>query len=103
MYVLVCYVPAGHAEAVKESLFAAGAGKLGNYDSCCFQVDGTGQFRPLAGSSPFIGRTGEVERVRETRLEMIVPDDLRAAVVRALRDAHPYEEPAFHLIRVETE
>jgi len=103
MCVLVCYVPSEHAERVKEALFDAGAGRMGNYDSCCFQMEGTGQFRPLPGSEPYIGTEGSVEHVRETRIELVLPDEIRGAVVTALRAAHPYEEPAFHLIPVLTE
>jgi hypothetical protein len=103
MFVLVCYVPSDHAERVKEALFDAGAGRMGNYDSCCFQMEGTGQFRPLPGSEPYIGTEGSVEHVRETRIELVLPDEIRGAVVTALRAAHPYEEPAFHLIPVLTE
>ena len=70
MYKLCFYVPESHLEAVKAAVFAAGAGRIGNYDSCCWEVLGQGQFRPLTGSDPFIGRQGEVERVAEYRVEM---------------------------------
>jgi len=103
MCVLVFYGTSDHAERVKEALFDAGAGRMGNYDSCCFQMEGTGQFRPLPGSEPYIGTEGSVEHVRETRIELVLPDEIRGAVVTALRAAHPYEEPAFHLIPVLTE
>lgn len=93
---LVVYVPASHAEAVKRALFAAGAGRLGNYDGCCFSVAGTGEFRPLDGSSPFIGEPGRRETVAEVRLEMICPAENIGRIVAALKKAHPYETPAFH-------
>ena len=103
MFVLVCYVPAEHAERVKDALFDACAGRMGNYDRCSFQTEGMGQFRPLPGSEPFIGTEGTVERVSETRIELVLADEYRGAVVAALRAAHPYEEPAFHLVPVLTE
>lgn len=100
---LVIYVPATHAEAVKTAVFAAGAGRQGNYDCCCFSAAGTGEFRPLAGSKPFLGETGKRETVAEVRLEMICAEDRIAAAVAALRKAHPYETPAFHYYPVEIE
>ena len=66
------YVPESHAEAVKRAMFEAGAGTIGNYDCCCFQTVGRGQFRPLDGSSPFLGAKGRVEQVTEWKLEMIL-------------------------------
>ena len=88
-------VPRGEAERVRSALFEAGAGRLGEYGQCSWSADGVGQFRPLAGANPAIGRVGELERVEETRIEVIAPKRLRACVLAALRSAHPYEEPAF--------
>jgi len=101
MYKLTVYIPEPHAERVKDALFAAGAGHYAAYDRCCWQVAGQGQFRPLSGSSPFIGTAGIEEHVSEIRVEMICPDDAVARVTAALRTAHPYEEPAFDFVRVE--
>lgn len=98
MYKIAFFVPEEHAEVVKKAMFAAGAGKIGDYDSCCWQVAGQGQFRPLAGSQPFIGQHGEVERVRELKVEMICADDCMKQALKALKEAHPYEEPAFDLV-----
>jgi dinuclear metal center YbgI/SA1388 family protein len=93
---IVTFVPVGPAiTAVHEALAAAGAGKIGDYSHCSFATAGTGQFRPLPGAHPTIGEVGKLERVAETKLEMVLPRALRAAVVAALRAAHPYEEPAF--------
>ena len=89
------YVPASHAEALKQALFAAGAGALGNYDQCCFEIAGQGQFRPLEGAHPFAGSVGAAERADEHKLELILPAAKRAAVIAALKRAHPYETPAF--------
>ena len=100
MYKLTVYIPETHLEAVKEALFAAGAGRYAAYDRCCWQVLGQGQFRPLAGSDPFIGQAGVEERVQEYRVEMICVDAAVEGVTRALRAAHPYEEPAFDFVRL---
>jgi len=100
MYKLTVYIPETHLEPVKDALFAAGAGRYAAYDRCCWQVLGQGQFRPLEGSEPFIGKTGVIEHVPEYRVEMICEDVRVAAVAAALRAAHPYEEPAFDFVRV---
>lgn len=97
------YVPESHAEVVKQAMFAAGAGKIGNYDCCCFQTVGRGQFRPLDGSSPYLGSQGSVEHVTEWKLEMIFPEEKLREVIAALRQAHPYETPAFQHWPVELE
>ena len=92
---LEIYVPETHAEAVRHAIAAAGAGKLGNYDSCCWTTSGTGRFRPLADSKPFLGTPGTVEEVPEMKIETLcAAADLRA-VIAAMREAHPYETPAF--------
>ncbi|MGB9793156.1 MAG: YqfO family protein, partial [Thermacetogeniaceae bacterium] len=75
----------------------AGAGWIGKYSECTFQLSGTGTFRPLVGTSPFIGKIGELERVSETRLETIVPESKVDVVVRAMLGSHPYEEVAYDL------
>ena len=95
MYKICVYVPEKHVETVKQALFDAGAGRIGNYDSCCWQTDGIGQFRPLPGSNPAIGSQNVVEQVPEVKLELVCEDDLVEAAVRAMRASHPYEEPAF--------
>jgi dinuclear metal center YbgI/SA1388 family protein len=96
---IVTFVPVGPAiTAVHDALSAAGAGNVGNYSHCSFATAGTGQFKPLAGARPTIGSVGKLERVAETRLEMVLPRGRRAAVVAALRAAHPYEEPAFDVL-----
>jgi hypothetical protein len=102
MYKLCFYVPESHLEAVKTAVFAAGAGRIGDYEHCCWQVEGSGQFRPMAGADPFIGTVGDVERVSEYRVELVcAPEHIRAAV-SALKQAHPYEEPAWDVVRLET-
>lgn len=98
MYILVFHVPVTHLEVVKEALFAAGAGRMGNYEKCSWQIEGEGQFLPLEGSSPFIGKEGEVERVKEYRVEMVVKEYIIKDVIQALIESHPYEVPSYHLI-----
>lgn len=95
---LVVFVPSTHAISLIDALAAAGAGHIGDYDRCAWSAAGTGTFRPLAGAHPAIGTVGETETLEETRVEMVVPPGLRAAVVAAMRAAHPYEEPAFDLL-----
>ena len=95
MHHLITYVPASHRESLKQALFAAGAGRIGQYDQCCWEVAGQGQYRPLAGSQPFLGEQDRVETVAEYKLELVVDDARVSAVIAALRAAHPYEEPAF--------
>lgn len=101
VYKLCFYVPEDHAEAVKTAVFEAGAGRIGNYDCCSFQVRGRGQFRPLDGSNPYIGDQGEIETVDEFRVEMICAEEHLKAALSALRLAHPYEEPAIDLWKLE--
>lgn len=98
MYKLCFYVPASHLEAVKSAVFATGAGRIGNYDSCCWQVLGRGQFRPLAGSTPFLGSEGALETGDEYRVELVCAEATVRAALAALLDAHPYEEPAWDLV-----
>lgn len=100
MYKLTVFIPDDALETVKSALFAAGAGKIGNYSDCCWQVKGTGQFKPLAGSQPHIGAQDKIEQVEEWRVEMVVSDIYIHTVIKALKDAHPYETPAYDVIKV---
>ena len=100
---VVTFVPTADAERVLDALAAAGAGAIGDYDRCAFTVTGEGTFRPLAGASPTIGSVGAIERVPEVRLEMVLPRGRRSAVLAALREAHPYEEPAFDVLELAAE
>ncbi len=101
MHQLVVYVPDSHIEVVKGALFAAGAGQIGAYSQCSWQVLGTGQFLPSEGAAPFVGAVGQVERLPEWRLEVVVDDGLLQPAIAALKAAHPYEEPAFHALRLD--
>lgn len=100
MYKLVFFVPPSHLDVVKTAVFAAGAGRLGNYDCCAWQQLGEGQFRPLKGNKAFVGSTDQLSRVPEYRVEMVCEDTCIAAALAALRAAHPYEEPAFDIWRL---
>jgi len=93
----VIYVPRENAEAVREAVFAAGAGHIGDYSHCSWSVSGIGQFLPHEGASPAVGSVGNVERVAEDRFEVVAPARARGAVLAAMRAAHPYEEPAFDI------
>jgi dinuclear metal center YbgI/SA1388 family protein len=94
----VVYVPRAHADEVREAMFGAGAGTIGDYSHCSWTVAGSGQFLPNDGASPAIGTVGAVEHVAEDRIEVIAPAGRRGAVLGAMRGAHPYEEPAFDVI-----
>ena len=102
MYLISFYVPDSHLDAVKTALFNAGAGRIGHYDACCWQTKGEGQFRPLKGSSPFLGEHHQIETVNELKVEMVCSKEKIKAALKALLSAHPYETPAYHLIDVLT-
>lgn len=97
MYKLCFYVPEDHLEVVKLGVFQAGGGVIGDYDSCCWQSKGQGQFRPLAGSTPFLGNQGELEQLVEYKVELVCSDESVARVICALKQCHPYEEPAYQV------
>ncbi|WP_422746385.1 Nif3-like dinuclear metal center hexameric protein [Mycobacterium sp. WMMD1722] len=96
----VVYVPDGDADRLRAAVFAAGAGQIGDYSHCSWSVAGTGQFLPHDGAAPAIGRVGSMEHVAEERVEVIAPARLRREVLRAVRTAHPYEEPAFDVFSI---
>ena len=103
MMKLVTMVPTSHVEKVREAIFAAGAGQLGDYDSCSYAVEGEGTFRALEGSNPYVGDRGELHHEKEVRLEALMSSWLQGKVEAALRDAHPYEEPAYDFISLANE
>lgn len=98
---LVVFVPSESVEAVREALAGAGAGWIGGYSDCAFMLKGTGTFRPLEGTSPYIGKTGELEKVEEIRLETIIPARIAGVAVKAMLEVHPYEEVAYDLYPLE--
>ena len=91
----VVFTPPTDSETVRAALFAAGAGRIGDYSCCSWTATGTGQFLPEQGAAPAIGAAGEIERLTEDRIEVIAPAAVRSGVLAAMRAAHPYEEPAF--------
>lgn len=97
------FVPHEWADKVRESLFAAGAGHIGRYDACSFNITGTGTFRAGEGAQPFIGTHGEVHHEPETRIEVILPDFKKNQVLKALYQVHPYEEVAYDMISLANE
>lgn len=101
MYKLCFYVPASHLQQVKEAVFGTGAGRIGNYDHCCWQVLGDGQFRPLSGSQPFIGDQEQIQQVAEYRVELVCEDSIIHHAVAEMITAHPYEEPAYDVLKLE--
>jgi len=91
----VTFVPDVYAEIVRTALFNAGAGSIGNYDSCSYNLVGEGTYRAQEGTNPFRGEIGEMHHEKEIRIETIIPAYKKIAVTRALRSVHPYEEPVF--------
>ena len=102
LYKFCFYVPLEAADQVKAAVFATGAGRIGDYDSCCWQVAGQGQFRPLAGARPAFGEMLELSFVEELKVEMVCKAEFVRAAVQAMMAAHPYEEPAYQLWQVLT-
>ncbi len=94
---LVTFCPVSYANAVRNALFNAGAGQIGNYDSCSFNSNGEGTFRALEGATPFVGEPGKLHAEPEFRIETIFPAYLENAIINALKQAHPYEEVAFDI------
>jgi len=92
---LIVFVPPEALDDLRDALFAAGAGRIGDYERCSWYAEGTGTFLGGTGTSPALGKPGREERVRELRLETVFPAELQEDVVAALRRTHPYEEPAF--------
>ncbi len=100
MYQVVVYVPEGYLHQVKDALFHSGAGALGAYSECSWEVKGWGQYRPIEGSDPFYGDKGLLTRTSEYRLEVVVPRQRVLQAVQAMLKAHPYEVPAYHVCEV---
>ena len=94
---LVTFCPVDHAGKVREAIFNSGAGKIGKYDQCSFNADGTGSFRAGDTAAPFVGKTGELHFEKEVRIETIFPAYLQDKILNALLDAHPYEEVAYDI------
>jgi hypothetical protein len=97
LHKLVWFVPEEALDRTRDAVFAAGAGRIGDYERCSWFTAGTGTFLARPGADPTIGEVGKEEHVPELRVETVVPASVAAEVVRALVDAHPYEEVAFEL------
>lgn len=94
---IVVFVPRSHADAVRQAMGEAGAGKIGSYSHCSYSVEGTGRYIPLAGANPTIGGVGEYEAVEEERIEAVCERKQAKEVLRAIRKVHPYEEVAIDI------
>ena len=99
MYVLVYYVPVEELESTKKALFETGSGSMGEYFECCWQVKGEGQFLPGSLADPYTGEKEKLCKVPEYRVEMVLDDDLKEKAIEVLKRVHPYETPAYHLIK----
>ncbi len=100
-YKLIVHVPFTHSEIVRKSLGEVGAGKIGNYDFCSFSYRGIGRFRGNENSNPAIGNKGVVEEVEEEVIEVVVQENFLKEVIEKLKEIHPYEEPAYEIIKLE--
>jgi len=100
---LVVFCPEDQAEEVRNAMWTAGAGQIGAYDQCSFNSQGNGTFRPNESANPYVGKVAELHSEKEQRIEMILPDWVLKDVVSAMKDAHPYEEVAYDLYRLENE
>ena len=100
---IVCFCPIQHAEQVRNAMFDAGAGHIGNYDNCSFNLEGKGSFRALDNSKPFVGKKGEIHLETEIRIETVVPDFKINQVVKNMIKAHPYEEVAYDIYVLENQ
>lgn len=100
-YKIVVYVPESHADKMREAIGNAGAGKIGNYTHCTFTLKGIGRFKPEEGANPTIGSVGKLEEVSEDRIETVCSEDKLKDVLKAIRESHPYEEPATDVYQIE--
>ncbi|TKB50014.1 NGG1p interacting factor NIF3 [Ferrimonas sediminicola] len=96
------YVPKAHLEPVLDALFHAGAGRIGHYDRCCWYAEGMGQFRPIEGADPYVHSGQQVHREPEFKVELVFQAALQTEVIAALKQAHPYETPAYQVLGIET-
>ena len=102
LFKIEVYIPESHVEQVKLALFAAGSGRVGDYDACAWQTLGQGQYRPLEGSQPFIGTQEKIETVTEYKVELVCAEQFLQAAIEAMKASHPYEEVAYCVTRMES-
>lgn len=100
MLKLIYYVPETHLEITKTAIFEAGAGGMGDYQSCAWQVKGIGQFKPVGDANPFLGTVDELETIEEWRVETILDDAQAKLILQALKNSHPYEEVPYEFIQL---
>lgn len=99
---LAVYIPNKDAERLKTAIFAAGAGKVGNYSHCCWQTEGLGQFMPEENSNPTLGQAHKIHHEPELKIEFILPACLKEKILTTMQDHHPYETPAYFLTEIIT-
>ncbi len=102
IYKFAVYVPKQHADEVRKAVFEAGAGKIGKYGDTSFNVSGIGTFKPMEGTHPFIGAVGETSTVDEIKIETVVPERFLNRVIFAMKQSHPYEEPAYDIFELKS-
>jgi len=95
------YVPETHSDILREAIGNAGAGVIGNYTHCTFTIKGTGRFKPVEGANPTIGEVGKMEEVQEDRIETVCEENKLQAILKAIKEVHPYEEPATDVYQIE--
>ena len=100
-YKIVMYVPESHGEILRKAIGNVGAGVIGNYTHCTFTIKGTGRFKPTEGANPTIGEVGRLEEVSEDRIETVCSAEKLQAVLAAIKEVHPYEEPATDIYLIE--
>ncbi|MEK5232563.1 Nif3-like dinuclear metal center hexameric protein [Lysinibacillus sp. FSL K6-0232] len=98
---LAVFIPTANAEHLREALATAGAGRLGDYEACSYTSIGEGRFRAAAGANPFVGTVGELHMEEEVKVEVVFPESIKNRVIKAMLNSHPYEEPAYDIIRLE--
>ncbi len=99
---LAVFIPTANAQALREALAnAGGAGRIGDYEACSYTTTGEGRFRALAGANPFVGSVGELHVEEEVKVEVVFPESIKGRVLKAMLTSHPYEEPAYDVIRLE--
>ena len=101
LYKLNYFVPEEAKEATKQALFDIGVGRYENYECCSFETLGTGQFKPIENANPHIGELDKIEKVQEYKVEMICSEELIKKAIETLKEAHPYEEVAYEVFRME--
>jgi structural hemagglutinin/hemolysin toxin protein RtxA len=101
MYKIIFYAPSTHVESIKKAMFDAHAGIIGNYQHCAWQVLGEGQFMPLQNSNAFVGKKNHLEKIPEYKVEMVCEDEYIIEIIQALKKSHPYETPAYQVLKME--